>query len=235
MFGQQMDTALAQQFGRQIGTNSRTGQPIYSITNREGYNQALKAKQQAKDAGFASVDAMNINRQMRNQLESKAIASGMSIKDAYALVPGGNLTNTQALQEAWNKITVQPVAQQQTQQAAPAETQPAATQTAVADTGPSESEKMAQRLSDSIASLSKGFEDRLAAQAAESKRLAEEQAKRFETLQNQFQAQTQMMQRPDVMGVKTATGSGGDAMQIARRGVRGAFGRTGLRISSLNV
>ena len=229
-----INTALAQQFGRQIGTNSRTGQPIYQITNREGYNQALKAQQQAKDAGFASVDAMNINRQMRNQLESKAIASGMSIKDAYALVPGGNLTNTQALQEAWNKITVQPPAQQQQTQQTTEQTQ-TTTPTTPVDTGPSESEKLAQQLRDSIASLSQGFETRLAAQQAESTRLAEEQAKRFETLQNQFQAQTQMMQRPDVMGVKTAAGSGGDAMQIARRGVRGAFGRTGLRISSLNV
>lgn len=233
MFGQPMDTGLAQQFGRQIGTNSRTGQPIYSITNREGYNQALKAKQQAKDAGFASVDAMNINRQMRNQLESKAIASGMAIKDAYSLVPGGNLTNTQALQEAWNKITVQPPAP-------PAPPPPGpppktVTPTAPPPTGPSESDLMAQRLTDSIAALSQGFEQRLAAQQAESQRLAEEQAKRFEALQNQFQAQTQMMQRPDVAGVKTATGSSGDAMQIARRGVRGAFGRTGLRISSLNV
>jgi len=113
--------------------------------------------------------------------------------------------------------------------------QTAPTQTTAVDTGPSESEIMAQQLSASIASLSKSFEQRLATQQAEFQRLAEEQAKRFETLQNQFQAQTQMAQRPDVMGVKTAAGSSGDAMQIARRGVRGAFGRRGMRIKGLNV
>ena len=50
-----------------------------------------------------------------------------------------------------------------------------------------------------------------------------------------MQAQYQMAQRPDVVGVKTATGSSGTPMQIARRGATGAFGRSGMRIKALNV
>lgn len=229
----EMDTALASQFGRQIGRNSRTGRPIYSITNREGYNQALKAKQQAKDAGFASVDAMNINRQMRNQLESKAIASGMAIKDAYALVPGGDLTNTQALQEAWNKITVQPPAQQQVQQAAPAPVvqQPAPPQ----PQGPSMQDVAAQ-----MAAQVQGMQAQFAqamqqqAQLFQEQQQAQEQ-RMAELQQNMIQSQMQMRDRPTVTGVKTASGTSGDQMQIARRGVSGAFGRRGMRIKGLNV
>jgi len=62
-----------------------------------------------------------------------------------------------------------------------------------------------------------------------------EQDKRMTSLQNMFIAQQQQRDRPAVIGVKTATGKAGDAMQIARRGVSGTFGRRGMRISSLNV
>lgn len=189
----------------------------------------------AKDAGFSSVDAMNINRQMRNQLESKAIASGMSIKDAYALVPGGNLTNTQALQEAWNRITVQPPAQQQ----APVQQQQQQTQQQAessAPTGPSQSELMAQSLQESIAAMQQNYMQSMQQQAQQFQQMQEAQNARMESLQNMMiQSQASQLPRPTVVGVENAAGSSGDIRQIARRGVSGAFGRRGMRIKGLNV
>jgi len=62
------------------------------------------------------------------------------------------------------------------------------------------------------------------------------QEERMAGLQNMMiQQAASQAERPTVTGVKTATGSSGDAMQIARRGVSGTFGRRGMRISSLNV
>jgi len=68
----------------------------------------------ARNAGFSSAAAQEANRQMRNQLEMKALMAGMSINKAYGLVQG-DLTNTSALQDAWNKISIAP----QTSSAAP--------------------------------------------------------------------------------------------------------------------
>lgn len=62
------------------------------------------------------------------------------------------------------------------------------------------------------------------------------QSQRMEALQQaMLQSQAQMRERPTVTGVKTASGTSGDQMQIAKRGVSGAFGRRGMRIKSLNV
>jgi len=87
-----------------------------------GYNKAVQqaAEEQAKSAGFASVAAQDANRQMRNQLEMKAQMAGMPVQEAYNLVQG-DLTDTKALQEAWNKIPAQ-----YTPAAAPAPTPAAA-------------------------------------------------------------------------------------------------------------
>lgn len=62
------------------------------------------------------------------------------------------------------------------------------------------------------------------------------QDKRMTALQQQMQqSMAAQQQRPEVAGVKMASGSAGTPMQIARRGISGAFGRSGMRISSLNV
>ena len=61
------------------------------------------------------------------------------------------------------------------------------------------------------------------------------QEQRMATLQQQMQSTAAQQTRPTVAGVKMAEGAGGTAMQIARRGVTGAFGRRGMRISGLNV
>jgi YesN/AraC family two-component response regulator len=58
---------------------------------------------------------------------------------------------------------------------------------------------------------------------------------RMAALQQQMQQAMVAQQRPTVAGVQMAQGTGGTLMQIARRGMTGAFGRRGMRISSLNV
>ena len=50
-----------------------------------------------------------------------------------------------------------------------------------------------------------------------------------------IQSQVMAAERPKTVGVKAATGAAGTQMAIARRGATGAFGRGGMRISSLNV
>jgi len=58
----------------------------------------------AKNAGFKSAADQMQNRILRNQLEEKAARLGISNQEAYAKA-GGDLTNTQALQNAWNQLT----------------------------------------------------------------------------------------------------------------------------------
>jgi hypothetical protein len=65
---------------------------------------SLVAEQEAQKAGFSSVADQQANRMMRNQLEEKATRLGVPLADAYALA-GSDLTNTQALQNAWNQLT----------------------------------------------------------------------------------------------------------------------------------
>ena len=192
------------------------------------------AEKAAKDAGFASVAAQQANRMMRNQLEEKAARLGVSNQEAYAKA-GGDLTNTQALQNAWNQLTAPAPA------APPPAPTPAPTPTpAPAPTpepkGPSESDLALKALTDQITSLTSGFQTQLKDQSNQFAQIQAAQEERMAGLQNMMiQQQASQAQRPTVTGVKTATGSAGDAMQVARRGVSGAFGRRGMRISSLNV
>ena len=192
------------------------------------------AEKAAKDAGFASVAAQQANRMMRNQLEEKAARLGVSNQEAYAKA-GGDLTNTQALQNAWNQLTAPPKKEE-----APAATVSSPQDVSPVQTtkpkGPSESDLMIKSLTDTIAGLQSGFTSSLEAYAAQSQQQQQAQNERMEQLQNMMiQQQASQAVRPTVTGVKTATGSAGDAMQVARRGVSGTFGRRGMRISSLNV
>jgi hypothetical protein len=103
-------------------------------------------------------------------------------------------------------------------------------------TGPSESDLAIKALTDQISSLTSGFQTSLQDQAAQFQKLQAAQEERMANLQNMMiQQAASQAERPTVTGVKTATGSAGTAMQIARRGVSGTFGRRGMRIQSLNV
>ena len=104
--------------------------------------------------------------------------------------------------------------------------------------GPSQSELYEKKLKDQISVLTAGFTTQLTDQAATFNKIRQEQEDRITALQEemkQSQAAAAAANRPTVAGVKTATGSAGTDMQIARRGVRGAFSRAGMRIQSLNV
>ena len=125
-----------------------------------GYEKAAQqaAEEQAKSAGFASVAAQDANRQMRNQLEMKAQMAGMPVQEAYNLVQG-DLTNTKALQEAWNKIPAQ-----YTPPAAPA---PAAAPAPEAPKGPTQADIYNQQREDFMSAadaILKGIQDEYARQ-----------------------------------------------------------------------
>ncbi len=87
-----------------------------------------------------------------------------------------------------------------------------------------------------IEAMQKMFSQSIQNQAQQFQQMQQSQDKRMEALQQQMQqASVAQQQRPEVAGVKMAESSAGTPMQIARRGVSGAFGRRGMRISSLNV
>ena len=105
--------------------------------------------------------------------------------------------------------------------------------------GPSAEDNFA----DMLAQLQASFGDTLTQQQTMFQDMQTAQDERMATLQEQMQqamlANQQAMMynrdRPQVAGVQSAASSAGTPMQIARRGVTGAFGRRGMRISSLNV
>jgi len=191
------------------------------------------AEKAAKDAGFSSVADQQANRMMRNQLEEKATRLGVPLSQAYSLA-GSDLTNTQALQNAWNQLTGPGPAP--APQAPPPPPQAPAQFEPPAPTGPSQSDMMLQSLQNSIASMQQGFMQSMEQNAQQFQQMQQAQNERMEALQQMMiQSQVRQAERPTVAGVKTATGQSGTPMQIARRGVSGAFGRKGMRIQALNV
>ena len=95
---------------------------------------------------------------------------------------------------------------------------------------------VASLLAGQIASMQQMFQQSMMQQQQQYMQMQQAQNARMEALQQQMQqSMIAQQQRPEVAGVKMAEGSGGTPMQIARRGVTGAFGRRGMRISSLNV
>jgi hypothetical protein len=206
-----------------------------SIEKKTGMSYGdYQAEQAAKSAGFSSAAAQMQNRMMRNQLEEKAARLGVSNQQAYSLA-GSDLTNTQALQNAWNRLTG-PGPAPATQAAPPPAAPQAPPPSAPAPTGPSQSDLMLQSLQDSIASMQQGFMESMQQNAMQFQQMQQAQNERMEALQQMMiQSQASQAERPTVAGVKTAVGQSGTPMQIARRGVSGSFGRKGMRIQALNV
>ena len=98
--------------------------------------------------------------------------------------------------------------------------------------GPSPQDMFASQ----IASMQEMFQQSMMQQQQQYMQMQQAQDERMAALQQQMQqAMVAQQQRPEVAGVKMAEGTAGTPMQIARRGVSGAFGRRGMRISSLNV
>jgi hypothetical protein len=196
--------------------------------------QSLVADQQARNAGFSSAASQQANRMMRNQLEEKAARLGVSNQQAYALA-GGDLTNTQALQNAWNQLTGPGPAAPPPEDPEPP-TVEGGGGTDTIDPGPSQSELMLKSFQDSMTAMQQGLVQSMQQNAQQFQQMQQSQNERMEALQQMMiQSQARQAERPTVAGVKTATGQSGTPMQIARRGVSGAFGRKGMRISGLNV
>lgn len=112
------------------------------------------------------------------------------------------------------------------------------------DTGPDTTQQTQQTegpnfeelFASQIASMQEMFTKSIQQQQEQYMQMQAAQEERMAALQQQMQqAMIAQQQRPTVAGVKMAEGTGGTPMQIARRGVTGAFGRRGMRISSLNV
>jgi hypothetical protein len=101
---------------------------------------------------------------------------------------------------------------------------------------PAPDTSMADALAAQIAEMQAGFMQSMQQQQSMFQQMQASQSERMEALQQQMmQAQVAQQERPQVAGVQMASGAAGTPMQIARRGVSGAFGRRGMRISSLNV
>jgi len=93
-----------------------------------------------------------------------------------------------------------------------------------------------EALAATIAQMQQGFMQSIQQQQQMFQQMQASQTERMEALQNQImQSQIAQQTRPEVAGVKMASGQAGTPMQIAKRGVSGAFGRKGMRIQSLNV
>ena len=87
-----------------------------------------------------------------------------------------------------------------------------------------------------ISSMQQMFQQSMQQQQQQYMQMQQAQDERMAALQQQMQQSMIAQQaRPEVAGVQMAEGTGGTPMQIARRGVSGAFGRRGMRISSINV
>ena len=95
-----------QRFGQP--KQAQPGTLAYAMQQTGGDLQKARAEYDAYQAGFSSVADQQANRMMRNQLEMKAQAAGVPLEQAYGMVQG-DLTNTAALQEAWNKLPATPV------------------------------------------------------------------------------------------------------------------------------
>jgi hypothetical protein len=89
---------------------------------------------------------------------------------------------------------------------------------------------------DQIKAMQDMFTQSMQQQQTQYIQMQQAQDERMAALQQQMQqAMVAQQARPAVAGVKMAEGTAGTPMQIARRGVTGAFGRRGMRISALNV
>mgnify|MGYP001185400355 CR=1 FL=1 len=104
------------------------------------------------------------------------------------------------------------------------------------DSAGSDGDSIASMLAAQIAQMQSSFMQSMQQQTQHFQQMQTAQQERMAALQQQMmQAQVANRPREQVSGVKTAVGESGTPMQIARRGVTGAFNRRGMRISNINV
>jgi hypothetical protein len=180
------------------------------------------AEKTAKDAGFASAADMTINRTVRNQVEAKAAAAGMPLEEAYKLA-GPDLTNTAALQEAWNQIPAQWSAP--AQQAAPESTAPTATPTTKSQQYTSDADKILA----GIEALLAGLPD----YGAEMKQMRED----FAQSQRTLAANMSMSQKTPNLQIQPASGTPqtGGTQSFRRRPRQFGGGAAGTVLAGLNL
>ena len=108
--------------------------------------------------------------------------------------------------------------------------------TTTTDPAGSDGDSIASMLAAQIAQMQSSFMQSMQQQTQHFQQMQAAQQERMAALQQQMvQAQVANRPREQVSGVKTAVGESGTPMQIARRGVTGAFNRRGMRISNINV
>lgn len=159
--------------------------------------------------------------------------SSYGIEDEYRYMVSQGF-RPQAAQPAPTPAPAAAPEQQQTQQYKPEQLKVSAQEPV--EKGPTAADLAVERLTDQISRMQSNYTAGLERQAKMFAEQAAEQEKRMSDLQQQMiQSQVMAAERPKTVGVKAATGSAGTQMAIARRGATGAFGRRGMRISSLNV
>ena len=159
--------------------------------------------------------------------------SSYGIEDEYRYMVSQGF-KPQAAQPA-QPAAAEPVASQQQPQQYKPEQLKVKSQEPV-EKGPTAADLAVERLTDQISKMQSDYTAGLERQAKMFAEQAAEQEKRMSDLQQQMIQSTVMAaERPKTVGVKAATGTAGTLMSIARRGATGAFGRGGMRISSLNV
>ena len=181
-----------------------------------------QADKAAKDAGFASAADMTINRTVRNQVEAKAASAGMPLEEAYKLA-GPDLTNTAALQQAWNQIPAQWSAP--AQQAAPESTAPTATPTTKSQQYTSDADKILA----GIEALIAGLPD----YGAEMKQMRED----FAQSQRTLAANLSMSQKTPNLQIQPASGTPqtGGTQSFRRRQRQFGAGAAGTVLAGLNL
>ena len=170
------------------------------------------------------------------------------VRDAAKALKINNVNSKEEVGRILNYIRNPPGAQQKTEETAAPVEEPQTVFTpevlATGKPGPSDIDgptepqgpDVASLFADQIASMQQMFQQSMQQQQQQYMQMQQAQDERMAALQQQMQQSMVAQQaRPEVAGVKMAEGAAGTPMQIARRGVTGAFGRRGMRISSINV
>ena len=232
-------------YNPRFGANGRVRKGDFSIDGksweyRNPYNQRM-------------IDRQNVGERKRSTINehSQAMTNPLydygygRVRDAAKALKINNVNSKEEVDRILNYIR-NPQETQETQEttAAPVEEPQTGFTPTELDTGTDTTQQVqepqgpdfASLFADQITAMQQMFQQSMQQQQQQYMQMQQAQDERMAALQQQMQQSMIAQQaRPEVAGVKMAQGSAGTPMQIARRGVTGAFGRRGMRISSLNV